>query len=144
MLLDYGDFLVHALLDERRQYYALERLWRDAPEVTADFIRERRAPGGRGLPRRSPALSAGLVGLEAAASSDSPALVLGEPGTGRSTLARLLHGGGRRAAAPLVEMDPATSPASALRASSSASGAGCLHRRRALQAGRVARPKAAP
>ena len=37
VLLDYGDFLVHALLDERRRYYGLERLWRDAPEVTADF-----------------------------------------------------------------------------------------------------------
>ncbi|MEO8274754.1 MAG: ribosome silencing factor [Thermoanaerobaculia bacterium] len=37
VLLDYGDFLVHALLEERRDYYALERLWRDAPEVTADF-----------------------------------------------------------------------------------------------------------
>lgn len=37
VLLDYGDFLVHALLDERRHYYGLERLWRDAPEVTADF-----------------------------------------------------------------------------------------------------------
>ncbi len=37
VLLDYGDFLVHALLDERRDYYGLERLWRDAPEVTADF-----------------------------------------------------------------------------------------------------------
>jgi ribosome-associated protein len=37
VLLDYGDFLVHALLDERRSYYGLERLWRDAPEVTPDF-----------------------------------------------------------------------------------------------------------
>ena len=37
VLLDYGDFLVHALLEERREYYGLERLWRDAPEVTADF-----------------------------------------------------------------------------------------------------------
>lgn len=37
VLLDYGDFLVHALVEERRQYYGLERLWRDAPEVTADF-----------------------------------------------------------------------------------------------------------
>jgi ribosome-associated protein len=37
VLLDYGDFLVHALLDERRHYYGLERLWRDAPEVTGDF-----------------------------------------------------------------------------------------------------------
>jgi ribosome-associated protein len=38
VLLDYGDFLVHALLDERRSYYGLERLWRDAPEVTADYL----------------------------------------------------------------------------------------------------------
>ncbi len=37
VLLDYGDFLIHALLDERRAYYGLERLWRDAPEVTAEF-----------------------------------------------------------------------------------------------------------
>lgn len=37
MLLDYGDFLVHVFLDERRKYYALERLWRDAPDATADF-----------------------------------------------------------------------------------------------------------
>ncbi len=37
VLLDYGDFLVHVFLDERRKYYALERLWRDAPDATADF-----------------------------------------------------------------------------------------------------------
>jgi ribosome-associated protein len=43
VLLDYGDFLVHALLDERRTYYGLERLWRDAPEVTADFTPDARA-----------------------------------------------------------------------------------------------------
>lgn len=38
VLLDYGDFLVHSLLEERRDYYGLERLWRDAPDVTPDFI----------------------------------------------------------------------------------------------------------
>lgn len=38
ILLDYGDFLVHALLEERRAHYGLERLWRDAPEVTADYV----------------------------------------------------------------------------------------------------------
>ena len=37
VLLDYGDFLVHSLLEERRDYYGLERLWRDAPDVTPDF-----------------------------------------------------------------------------------------------------------
>jgi ribosome-associated protein len=32
-LLDYGDVLVHVFLDETRVYYALERLWGDAPSV---------------------------------------------------------------------------------------------------------------
>jgi ribosome-associated protein len=35
VLIDYGDLLVHIFLEERREYYALERLWGDAPEVTA-------------------------------------------------------------------------------------------------------------
>ena len=33
MLLDYGDVLVHVFLEETRLYYALERLWGDAPAV---------------------------------------------------------------------------------------------------------------
>lgn len=37
VLLDYGDFIVHVFLEERRKYYGLERLWSDAPDVTADF-----------------------------------------------------------------------------------------------------------
>ena len=32
-LLDYGDVLVHVFLEETRVYYALERLWGDAPSV---------------------------------------------------------------------------------------------------------------
>jgi len=38
VLLDYGDFLVHVFLDERRRYYGLERLWGDAPDRTAEFL----------------------------------------------------------------------------------------------------------
>jgi ribosome-associated protein len=33
MLLDYGDVLAHVFLEDTRMYYALERLWGDAPAV---------------------------------------------------------------------------------------------------------------
>lgn len=36
LLLDYGDLLAHVFLDETRVYYALERLWGDAPAVTIE------------------------------------------------------------------------------------------------------------
>lgn len=31
VLMDYADFVVHVFLDEVREFYDLERLWRDAP-----------------------------------------------------------------------------------------------------------------
>jgi ribosome-associated protein len=37
-LLDFGDLVVHVFHREERMYYGLERLWRDAPEVTGDFV----------------------------------------------------------------------------------------------------------
>ena len=37
VLLDFGDFVVHVFLEEPRKFYALERLWGDAPDVTARF-----------------------------------------------------------------------------------------------------------
>lgn len=33
VLLDYGDLLAHVFLEDTRAYYALERLWGDAPTV---------------------------------------------------------------------------------------------------------------
>jgi ribosome-associated protein len=37
VLLDYGDFIVHVFQEDTRRFYALERLWGDAPEVTERF-----------------------------------------------------------------------------------------------------------
>jgi len=37
ILLDYGDLVIHVFDPETRSYYALERLWLDAPDVTAEL-----------------------------------------------------------------------------------------------------------
>jgi ribosome-associated protein len=37
VLLDFGDLVVHVFQEEPRRFYALERLWGDAPDVTAVF-----------------------------------------------------------------------------------------------------------
>jgi ribosome-associated protein len=37
VLMDYGDFILHIFQEERREHYALERLWGDAPDVTGEL-----------------------------------------------------------------------------------------------------------
>ena len=38
ILLDFGDFLVHVLDQEGRDYYRLEDIWSDAPDVTRGYV----------------------------------------------------------------------------------------------------------
>ena len=40
ILLDFGDFIVHVFTEDCRRFYGRERLWGDAPNVTADFTGE--------------------------------------------------------------------------------------------------------
>jgi ribosome-associated protein len=37
ILLDFGDFIVHIFTEDVRRFYGLERLWGDAPNVTAEY-----------------------------------------------------------------------------------------------------------
>jgi ribosome-associated protein len=40
ILLDFGDFIFHVFTEECRRFYGLERLWGDAPNVTAEYTEE--------------------------------------------------------------------------------------------------------
>ena len=42
ILLDYGDFIFHIFTEDCRRFYGLERLWGDAPNMTAEFTGEER------------------------------------------------------------------------------------------------------
>jgi len=58
----------------------------------------------------APDLAAALPAIERAAGSEAPLLLVGEPGTGRSTLARAVHAVSSRKAGPRVEVDAASLP----------------------------------
>jgi len=60
----------------------------------------------------APSLKNEMRGAFRAAASSAPILILGEPGTGRSALARALHVASPRRAEPLVEVDPSVIPSS--------------------------------
>ena len=44
ILLDFGDFIFHVFTEECRRFYGLERLWGDAPNVTAEYTDEAERP----------------------------------------------------------------------------------------------------
>jgi len=91
------------------------------------------------LAASSPSLAARRAALERAAASDAPILILGEAGTGRSALARALHGASRRAARPLVEVDPGALPPSLIESELFGHRAGAFTGAERAHAGRVGR-----
>ncbi len=60
--------------------------------------------------RAAPSLESLLTQVERAACSEAPILLLGAPGTGRSSLARAVHEASDRRGGPLVEVDIAAVP----------------------------------
>ena len=38
VLIDFGDIIVHVQHEEERDYYALERLWKDCPEIDLSLV----------------------------------------------------------------------------------------------------------
>ena len=86
-----------------------------------------------------PALADGLRGVDRAAPTEAPVLILGEPGSGRSTLARALHGASPRAAGPLIEVDPGAIPSTLFESEFFGYRAGAFTGAEQASAGRVAR-----
>ena len=43
VLLDFGDIVVHVQHDEEREFYELERLWKDCPEIDLGVPKRRHA-----------------------------------------------------------------------------------------------------
>lgn len=39
VLLDYGDIIVHVFKDEERSFYNIEKIWKDATEITSEFTK---------------------------------------------------------------------------------------------------------
>ncbi|MEO1084390.1 MAG: sigma 54-interacting transcriptional regulator, partial [Acidobacteriota bacterium] len=87
----------------------------------------------------SPSLAVALRGLERAARTDVPILILGEPGTGRSTLARAVHRASPRRDGELVEIDPGVVPATLFESDLFGYRAGAFTGAESHSAGRVQR-----
>ena len=77
--------------------------------------------------------------LHRAAASASPILLVGPPGSGRSSLARALHLESRRESGPIVEVDPSTVPTTLFESELFGHRPGAFTGAEAARAGRVER-----
>lgn len=91
------------------------------------------------LVRDFPVLAESLKGVERAAATDAPVLILGEPGTGRSTLVRAIHAASPRAAGPFVEVDVGPIPSALFESELFGYRAGAFTGAERANEGRVAR-----
>ncbi|MDX1501642.1 MAG: sigma 54-interacting transcriptional regulator [Thermoanaerobaculia bacterium] len=87
----------------------------------------------------APSLAELLRSAARAAASPATVLLLGEPGTGRSALARALHAASPRAAGPLVELDAGAVPSALFESELFGHVAGAFTGAREGAPGRVAR-----
>jgi ribosome-associated protein len=53
ILMDFIDIVVHVFVDEKREFYGLERLWGDAPRVALQGTMEARSRPARRRPSAS-------------------------------------------------------------------------------------------
>ncbi len=90
----------------------------------------------------SPSLETRLPGVARAAASEATVLVLGEPGCGRSSMARALHAASPRSVGPLEEVDPGSVPSSLFESELFGHVAGAFTGAESARQGRVARAEA--
>ena len=68
VLLDYGEIVVHVQHEEERQFYALERLWRDCPVISVDVT----TPPVTEVPGAAHAGTTGVDAPDASHEGDGP------------------------------------------------------------------------
>ena len=70
VLIDFGDIIVHVQHEEEREYYALERLWKDCPEIDLSTVD---APA-RPITRCASASLAGMSSMYVSSSAGMPSV----------------------------------------------------------------------